>query len=160
MIRVKGFYKTAPLIEFLSKEENISDLFGEKINEEHVNHIFAKLFRKYRIEANFFMLAPEEDKSGKISYVVYLETEGRPKNSLLLSFSKDFEKNLRKNFHYNYCRKLGQLQNLRLFLIKSDGQENFLKFSQEKGKKLGNVKNLVLDRNLNWSRKFNGIFAA
>lgn len=158
LVGVKGFYNTTPLIEFLSKEDDISDLFGEKINEEHVNHIFDKLFRKYRIEANFFMLAPEKDKSGKISYVVYLELKNILKDSLLLSFSKDFEKNLRKNFHYDYCRKLGQLQNLRLFLITSKGLECFLKLNQEKGQRLGNVKILAINKNFNWSRKFNGIF--
>ena len=130
LIRVKGFYNSAPLVEFVGKEGNTSDLFGEKINEEHVNRIFDKLFRKYKIEANLFMLAPEKYKSGKISYVVYLELNNILKDSLLLNFSKDFEKNLRKNFHYDYCRKLGQLQNLRLFLITSTGQESFLKFKQ------------------------------
>ena len=99
----------------------------------------------------------EKDKFERVSYTVYLESSNRSKNSLLLNFKKDFEKNLRENFHYNYCRKLEQLQNIQLFLIKSNGQENFLKFNQKR-KKLGNIKILSLDKNLNWSHRFNGSF--
>lgn len=158
LVRVRGFYKTAPLIEFVGKEDNISDLFGEKINEQHVHSIFKKLFREYKIKSKFFMLAPEKDKSENIFYAIYLENECRYEKNLLLSFSKDFEKNLRKNFHYDYCRKLAQLQEIRLFLIKSNGQENYLRYSYENGKKLGNVKILPLDKTINWSSKFNGNF--
>ena len=155
LIKVKGFHRKVPLIEFVGKEDHISDLFGEKLNEEHISRIFQKLFKKYKIKSKFFMLAPENlDK--KVSYVIHLELQIKINKYKLIKFQKDFEKELRKNYHYDHCRKINQLQHSRLFIIRRNASRIILQAISERGQRLGNVKTPVLYKNFNWSKKFQG----
>ncbi len=155
-IKVKGFQKNVPLIEFLGKQDNITDLFGEKISEGHVEKIFRQLFRKYSISPNFFMLAPTKFNGKDVSYVCYVQFNKVTTKSQLKQFTSAFELELRKNYHYDYCRKLDQLKELKLFSINSDGLQTYLKIMNLKGQKLGNIKPNILNKYLEWHKKFNG----
>ena len=44
LIKITGFYKNLPIIEFISRDNNVSDFFGEKISENFVNNVFAQIF--------------------------------------------------------------------------------------------------------------------
>ena len=65
----------------------------------------------------------------------------------------DFEKELNKNYYYAYCRKLGQLAKARVYFI-NNGKETYAKVSELYGIKIGDLKNNVLNKRLNWSAHF------
>ena len=73
------------------------------------------------------------------------------------------EKRLRDNFHYAYCRDIGQLGALQLFLIDRSINSPELIFSQEmhrRGLKLGDIKPSVIDRETGWEQRFHGRFVS
>ena len=142
-------------MKFIGKQDHISDLFGEKINALTVADIFKKLLEKHRIHSTFYMLAPQnQDK--KTFYTIYLQSQKKYPKKSLIRFRDDFEKELRKNFHYDYCRKIHQLYHLQLFSIEADAYTVYIKTHREHNYKVGNIKPLVLGKDFAWSKKFRG----
>ena len=146
MIEVIGHWKETPRIRFVGKADHISDWFGEKLEERFVANVLKKVFRVHHISPAFAMLAPEDD--GSFHYVLYLECDGR--NEILAT---DLDKALRKNFHYDYCRKLGQLTEAQVVHV-TDGAKTYIHACQARGQKLGNIKPSVLQKNTGWREWF------
>lgn len=157
IVEVVGFNNQCPLIKFSGRNNNVSDLFGEKLNEYHVSKALKKVFQDFSLMPSFFMLAPETNED-TTSYTIFIET-ARPINKRV---SLDLDSILQENYHYKYCRKLGQLGNPGIFLINPDQSKTasdvYLDESQKKGKKIGNVKPSTLSSQVGWSRIFNGRF--
>lgn len=153
-VEITGFYNQAPVIKFIGKTDNVSDLFGEKINEQFISQIIKELITEYRVHAEFFLVSPEviDDKG---AYVLFIEIKDKRD---LFQMEKSLEKKLCQNFHYNHCRKLGQLKHARIFVIKQDGLKDYYDRCLYKGQKLGDIKNKALDNSIDWSKCFKGYF--
>lgn len=162
LIRVVGFTNGCPRIEFISKEEKISDYFGEKLNECHAADVLGNVFREYNLSPTFFMVAPEVEADNKYFYILYLElcNQSEKDDELLKKMIIKIENELRKNFHYNYCRQLGQLLSMKLFLLdgKNSGIETYFRVCQSFGQKAGDIKPSVLHTKTGWSKQFTGRF--
>ncbi|KDR96623.1 GH3 auxin-responsive promoter [Peptoclostridium litorale DSM 5388] len=164
LIQVLGFTKGCPRVRFVGKEGNISDYFGEKLNEYHVHRVFKSIFDKYEISPSFYMMAPESDiENSKYYYSAFIELEdGESKafSSSLNSAAKEFEKQLNENFHYKYCRALGQLEHLRLYILKekpANGKsaiEIYTDVCRLLGQREGNVKPVALHKKAVWLEQF------
>ncbi|MEK6893812.1 MAG: GH3 auxin-responsive promoter family protein [Nanoarchaeota archaeon] len=156
VVRVVGFKEQCPLIRFVGRNNNVSDLFGEKLNEYHVSRAIGETLKRNSLTPSFFMIAPE--KAGEVpSYVIFIESAKQfDANSVV----EDLDLRLQDNYHYKYCRKLGQLERPRVFLIDRNPERNasdiYLEESQTRGKKIGNVKPAVLGSQFGWSEKFRG----
>ncbi|HWQ89635.1 MAG TPA: GH3 auxin-responsive promoter family protein [Desulfitobacteriaceae bacterium] len=138
LIQVTGFWGRIPIIKFLGKQDKVSDLFGEKLNE-----LFVKAaLEKSGIKDRFFMLAPESDR-----YVLYTKTERVPAG---------LEEALRENFHYDYCRKLGQLKEVKVFNLTGNPRQEYLEECVKRGQRLGDIKPVVLHLQGGWDRVFKG----
>ena len=123
IVRYNGNY----CFDFIGKSGNVSDYYGEKLNEVHVRKVIAG--------DGFRLLVPNKNK-----YTLYTETDA--------DIDKIDEK-LRENFHYDYCRKLGQLEKADVVKIKNGGQQyidNCLRF----GMRLGDIKPLYLSNKEGW----------
>jgi hypothetical protein len=127
-----------PRLRFLGRNGKVSDLFGEKLNERFISAIMET------VESDFCMLAPETDY-----YILYIKTETIPLR---------FEEELMKNFHYQYCRDLGQLKPLRIFRLSGDPAGAYLAAAAENGQKLGGIKPPALSLTGGWDRIFEGAF--
>jgi len=75
-----------------------------------------------------------------------------------LEMIKDLEKKLRENFHYDYCRKLGQLKEIKLFILSGNPEREYIEACQNKNQKLGNIKMTALSKESGWENIFNGYF--
>jgi hypothetical protein len=120
-------YKNNLCFDFIGKRGNISDYFGEKLNEEHVSRVIA--------DGQFKLLVPGDDR-----YILYSENAVD---------TEKIEAGLRENFHYDYCRKLGQLKPIRLEIIENGVKqyiENCLRF----GLRLGDIKPAYLSNRRGW----------
>jgi hypothetical protein len=114
--------------DFVGKRSNISDFYGEKLSEMHVRNILS--------DGTFKLLVPGENE-----YILYSE-------NAVDTLKIDNE--LRENFHYDYCRKLGQLKELKLVIIQNGEQqyiENCLRF----GMRLGDIKPTYLSNKRGWT---------
>jgi hypothetical protein len=147
VIEVLGHWKQIPCIRFVGKADQVSDWFGEKLEERFVANTLEKVFAAHHISPVFSMLAPEDDANG-FHYVLYIES-----NDSADSLSKDLDEALRTNFHYDYCRKLGQLEAVQIVNV-TRGTESYFRACQARGLKLGNIKSSVLQKTTGWKEWF------
>ena len=92
LVDVTGWHGALPVLRFVGKHDQVSDLVGEKLHELFVRDVLGEL----GLGEGFAMLAPETKR-----YVLYT-TDGHADAGAV-------DTALRRNFHYDYCRKLGQL---------------------------------------------------
>ena len=151
VVEVTGFYKGVPMLEFVEKEM-VCDMVGEKLNAFHVEKSIKEALDKFSISSSFYFLAPDEDK-GKLFYTLFIETDNIPQG-----FVDFLERKLSENYHYRYARKLGQLAPLRVFLIEKGGMERYIQRKVKSGKKLGDIKPMVLEKEKGWRETFRGKF--
>lgn len=184
VIQVTGFYRKLPMMIFLGKQDKVSDLFGEKLNELFVREVLEK---ELSGTSRFAMLAPEEDR-----YVLYVGGGGgngrtgadsasrrawmegnvcrasdsmgthgdtppecmKPVSSKPLAVRIDNA--LRQNFHYDYCRNLGQLKPLRVFRLTGDPEREYLEECVRRGQRVGDIKPALLHLQGSWDQAFTG----
>lgn len=127
-----------PIIRFSGRKGAVSDLFGEKISEEFAGTIYKKL------EAQYFMLTPEKDR-----YRLYLKSSYEISN-------KKIDEMFRKNFHYDYCRKLGQLKEIEIFRLTGEPEKEYIEYCLKNGQRLGNIKLKILSQKNGWENVYTG----
>jgi hypothetical protein len=148
-VRVAGFAERTPLLEFLGKEDCVSDLRGEKLNGIFVANVLSE-FEASRV-ASFAMLAPSFGATPH--YTLFLETGHSD-----LNFIEQFDRRLQSNPQYDYCRRLGQLGAVRLFSINRGAQESYLAHCAAMNQRAGSVKMTTLDKRSGWEMVFQGSY--
>ena len=132
-------------IRFAGRNVQVSDLCGEKLSEAFVGEGIQKMELP-----GFVMLAPEWDKPPR--YNLFVEAD-HPEE-----IAEKVEDYLRKSFHYNYCRELGQLGPVRGIRV-TDGDRSYLAGCEALGQKAGDVKPAYLRRELGWIGRLEGSHA-
>jgi hypothetical protein len=150
-VRVTGFIGQTPTLQFLGRNGNVSDLFGEKLSEAFVTETIQQILASLDTPLNFVLLAPDNDASG-CRYTLYIE--GKPLGHL----AESLDCALRHNPHYAYCRDLGQLRPVRLFAIAERGYETYAKRQTTQGARLGEIKPTSFSRTSGWSEFFTGTY--
>jgi hypothetical protein len=148
-VRVTGFIEKTPTLIFLGRSGGVSDLFGEKLSEAFVAECVNEVLRGSVRPSSFAMLAPDQ-AGGGWGYTLFLEGQA-PEGAVGL-----LDRALRRNPHYAYCRDLGQLQPVRLFLIADRAYETFVSLLNREGSRIGDIKPAVLSRITVWSSTFSG----
>ena len=144
IIEVTDYYNQIPCFKFIGKADRTSDYFGEKLNEQFVANALAQLFEKHYLTPVFYMLSPED--AGNFHYNLYIEIPQMPNN-----LNIELDSILRENFHYDYCRKLGQLGTAQIALVRN-GSENYIRACQMRGQRLGDIKASVLQKSTGWMK--------
>lgn len=142
VVEVVGYVGQAPRLRFVGKADQVSDYFGEKLNEQFVARVLRQLFERYQLAPPFALLAPEDVESFR--YVLYIEN---PPPSAV--FALELDDALCANFHYAYCRKLGQIGPVEVRGV-AHGAQKYLAACQARGQKLGNIKPSLLQKNTGW----------
>ncbi|HEX6739889.1 MAG TPA: GH3 auxin-responsive promoter family protein, partial [Vicinamibacteria bacterium] len=158
LVEVAGRLGACPLLRFVGREAAVSDRFGEKVHEGHVRRALDALLPRHAIRPAFAMVACEEE-AGRHAYTLFVEAR-EAGDAALLALGADLEAALAENYHYRYCRDLGQLDALRVFRIASDDRggalETYLAVCRGHGQRAGDVKPVALHRLGGWSRAFRG----
>jgi hypothetical protein len=154
LVQIVGYLGSCPLLKFVGKESYVSDWFGEKLNERHVRRTMEQLFIRHSCQPAFAMLACDE-LAGRYAYTLFIEANNVPYQALR-SIGEELEKLLQTNYHYRYCRELGQLDPLRVFRIEGDALESYLSACQSHGQRAGDIKPVALHRLGGWSQAFRG----
>lgn len=150
-VRIVGYCAQTPLLEFIGKEGDVSDLCGEKLNSIFVGRVLQDLAAENAYSADFAMLAPSLENQPR--YLLFLQ--GRINESQL---AERLDEKLKANPHYSYCRALGQLAPPQIFLIREDAAESFLRRSTQLGIRAGSIKPTPLHRSTGWENHFHGRF--
>lgn len=141
-VRVEGFVGKTPAISFLGKEDRFSDLCGEKLEEGFVAAAMGRVFKALNLNPAFSLLAPE--RTGlKRRYLIFLEMEALGTAEV----AGKVEEELRAQFHYDYCRRLGQLAPVEFRLLAPGASTLYLQARYRKGQRLGDIKPTALEIN-------------
>lgn len=149
-VRVSGYVQRTPSLKFLGRGGGISDRFGEKLSEGFVAGVLHEIFGTQA--PRFALLAPDVDESGW-RYTLYVEGE------VSGDCAEALDRALRWNPHYDYCRDLGQLSDVSIFVIAHGGYEAFARRLAANGARLGDIKPANLSRLSGWSEAFEGRYS-
>lgn len=149
LVKVTSLVGRTPSLEFICREGQVSDLFGEKLSEPFVGSVLDRLFRSFGTQPNFAILAPEE-RNGHHSYVLFVETD----EIVIDQLSAELEHLLQENPNYRYCIQLGQLHPARIATISERAADTYFQVLQREGMQRGNIKPRALSNRLDWSSHF------
>jgi len=122
LVDVIGFRDRCPILRFAGRKSHISDHFGEKLHEVFVRESIDRALRELNVTARYAALAFADDR-----YTLRIDAEGDVDR-----VAARLDELLRESFHYDYCRRLGQLHALTATLAKED--------LAGRGQRLGDVK--------------------
>ncbi len=140
-VRVAGFCRATPCLEFLGKDNLVSDLVGEKLDERHVAEALSVAQSATRIRPAFAMLVPDvHGPDATPGYALILdmpEDASSVESSRILA--RTVEQELLRNYHYAHVRNLGQLAPLQPRLV--PGAAALCRATREaEGTRIGTVK--------------------
>ncbi|HET9555216.1 MAG TPA: GH3 auxin-responsive promoter family protein [Anaeromyxobacteraceae bacterium] len=152
-IEVTGFAGKTPAIRFLGKEDQLSDLFGEKLHAGHAAALVERLRAELRLPPGLAFLAPDR-RDGRPCYTLFVAAPRVPAGA-----AARLEALLAESFHYAHCVRLGQLAPARLYRVEGDGLEPFFAACAARGQRLGDVKPSPLRRDGGWAEALPGGYA-
>jgi GH3 auxin-responsive promoter len=150
VIEVAGHWRECAIVRFVGRQGQVSDWYGEKLNEAHVARALQEAFGEARIAPGFAMLACEASGAAP-GYVLYVDTIASDDG--VEAAAREIEVRLRENFHYDYARRLGQLAELRVAHVRG-AAEKYLAARMRKGQRAGDVKPVALDGGAGWAEAF------
>lgn len=163
IVEVTGFYHKIPIVKFVGRMNNFSDIVGEKLENSFVEKQVLNLLKENNIKEEFLLFSPVKNENGKISYTLFLEIKKENKKFNFkklenkIKLENKLNEKLCRSFHYEYAYKLGQLGKVRIFLIEKDGLKTYTA-EKSKRQKIGDIKYRMLDKNFGWENKFLGGF--
>jgi hypothetical protein len=155
-VEIVGFHRQCPLLRFLGKSDQISDLVGEKLAEPHVRAVLERLTLLSGRRPGFKMLVPALESPPR--YRLYLQGPSLDDCALWLSqLCRDLQAGLEENPYYRHAVAVGQLAPVEAGLMDPEGEAAWLVYERhllEAGFKSGNIKPLALDRWTGWPDRF------
>lgn len=146
-IEVVSHYNQCPLIRFLSRSNTTVDLQGEKLEESYIESCIAYLTQKYNLDLQFWLMAPAHAHG----YQLFIQSS-TPLDLSCQQLQHDLETRLRKNFHYNYARQLGQLKPCQIIVLSSEANchQVYIDHQLAHGQRLGDIKSRHLSPDKDW----------
>ena len=157
IVEVAGFYHKIPIVKFVGRINNFSDIVGEKLKNSFVEKQVLKTLEENNIKSEFLLFAPVKNETEGIFYTLFLEIKKDGRKFNWKQIENEINSSLCKAFHYEYAYKLGQLRKVRVFLIEKDGLKTYTA-EKSKKQKIGDIKYRLLDKNFGWENKFAGGF--
>lgn len=154
LVKVTGFYRSKlPQFSFLHKRDFVADIRGEKVHLRQVLEIRERVISKWP-GIRFFMVAPTiSEKRAFYSCFIFAynsdELQCRELRALVDIL-------LSNNFHYEYARQLGQLEEPRVYLLEYDPVEDIMNHIESTGVKRGDIKPMPLSTLTNWHEVLKG----
>ena len=142
-IRVVDRLGATPLIEFVGRYGNVSDLCGEKLSEAFVQGQLSDV-------KGFALLLPSQAE--RIGYRLVLD-ESRYTEAEALQVATQIDLQLASNPQYAYARKLGQLAPLLPLRVASPWKQ-YLRYQCRRQRRLGDIKPVVLNQDEGLLAKF------
>ncbi len=148
VVEVIDWLHTCPVVRFVGKQAHISDHVGEKLNAAHVQAALEAVLRQHSLTPTFAMLACDVFPDG-LAYGLFLEA-ARASAAHLSALGEALDTALRSNYHYAYCRDLGQLAALRVVRVSGQAQAAYLRRCPQAGQRLGDIKPTVRHHQSGW----------
>ncbi len=113
IVEVTGKLNQCPLLRFVGRSNQTTDLVGEKLQESFVQQCIDRTLAEQSITASFAMLLaiPQDSASKGLSSVCHyrLQIESDSASLDCKRLGLELDARLKDNIHYKYARELGQL---------------------------------------------------
>ena len=146
-VRVEGRLERTPMLRFVGRADRASDLAGEKLTPELVEHVLASAAAETGIHPAFALLAPEWGEPPR--YRLYADAPPDDARALAAAV----ERTLLGAHHYGLCRALGQLGAVE-GVAAADGERAYERACVARGQRAGSIKPPALDAGTEWARVF------
>lgn len=137
-IRVVGRLDECPLIRFAGRDDLVSDFFGEKLNERHVASALEAALGREGLAPRFAVVSCERAGATR-AYTLFVESD-LVEDAALERLAAALEAAFAENFHYAWCRGLGQLERATVRRVGPGASRALLLASAARGQRLGDVK--------------------
>ena len=155
-VEVVGFHHQCPLLRFLGKSDQISDLVGEKLAEPHVRAVLERLPVLARLRPRFMLLVPALGSPPR--YRLYLQGPSLETcTQWLPELCRELQSGLEENPYYRHAVAVGQLAPVEVGVLDPEGRTGVARLrapALEQGQKSGDIKPLALDRWTGWPDRF------
>lgn len=132
VVRVNGFFKETPIIEFIQKGHNVISITGEKVYEAHVEEAVTKAASQQNVSIRSFSASVIMDTVPR--YVFLVEFDGQPSRDDTRKFLIAAEEELRRqNSEYDDLRKQQLLDHPSLKVVKLGEFERYKRERVKKG---------------------------
>lgn len=145
-VEVVGRLARTPLVRFTGRLDGVSDLAGEKLSPGFVGEALDAATAG--LAPAFALVAPRADGPG---YALYLEADAGP--AAWAAAAAALEAALRRQPHYDYCRRLGQLEPVVARPVR-DGAARYEAALVARGRKAGEIKPPGLHAGAFWGEVF------
>ena len=148
-VEVAGFRAQVPLLRFLGKTDDVSDLVGEKLHAAQIQTVLQAAIRDLSLTPTFMLLRAE--RSPRAHYRLRIAEASLAANpTTLVQLQSLVEQGLNSNPAYRYARELGQLGPIEIELLDQVHAEQDvagqIADSVRAGRRLGVIKPGVLVR--------------
>jgi hypothetical protein len=144
-IEVEQFVDRTPSLCFVGRADQVVDRFGEKLNEAFVGRTLRAVIAAAGITTSFSMLAPDGP-----GYSLFIQSP----DAMPHTIASRLDEALRANPHYDYCRRLGQLQSPTVFAIRGHAYGQYVAALQRIGVRAGDAKPTPLSQRSDWASIF------
>ena len=148
VVRCTGFYRTAPLLTFEGRSDQVSDLCGEKLDGRVVSQAIERARSAAGIDAGFALVVPQRGEHP--GYRLYAECGD---TTDLARFTAALDHTLGDASGYRYARALAQLAPLEGVRV-ARGEERYRRAMIDAGFRAGDIKPSQLDARLDWANVF------
>lgn len=134
IVEVTGFYRRAPLLAFIRKGGEMTNITGEKMHVNHFTQAMAEVSRSFNLAVEQFRVVPDFEAS---RYEIYLELDGDvPREMLRDEIIPAIDRQLAEaNVEYDQKRKSGRLEAPCLHLMSKGWSEKSLRRHVAAGKR-------------------------
>ncbi|MCX5678118.1 MAG: GH3 auxin-responsive promoter family protein [Candidatus Omnitrophica bacterium] len=125
IIKVTGFFKQTPMIEFVQKGLGATSLAGEKLYESHVSEAMTKVLEKEKIRMVFFCAVAKPLEGPRYTFMVEF-SDPQPADKDTIRILVSIEEALRKqNREYDYVRQAQLLDSPVMKILKPGSFEDY-----------------------------------
>ncbi len=153
-IEVVGFCQACPLVRFVGRGGAISDLVGEKLNEQHVCAAIDSACQQSGVTPHFALLVPTRESPAR--YRLYLHCLPGHGTLLEQQLAQRLETLLRENPQYRVAILSGQLRPADVQLVQRDAWSIYQQVCVDRGQRIGDIKPTTLDSWTGWEGVFGG----
>lgn len=155
-IEVSGRLGALPRFRFIGRGQASVDLHGEKLDETGVTQILDRLLPAAGDGPGLCLLAPHPSRR---HYLLFCDSARLAKWPEFSELEAELDRMLRQHYHYDYCRRLGQLEQARVVPVPGDAEGRYVAAELAEGRRLGDLKPLRLSGRLDWAERL-GVSAA
>jgi GH3 auxin-responsive promoter len=155
IVEIVGYENQCPFLRFVGRD-GVCDSVGEKLNETRVRGALEKTFAEHNLAPRFAMLVPVD--APQRGYRLYLQgRNGELTGAKLAEVRAEIEAELTQNPYYDHAVRIGQLAQLEVFGLSSNGESAWTVYEREclkRGQKLGDIKPMLFHSGPGWAECF------